>query len=103
MNYSPKRGEREAPQEKTVQPLPKASYHREEEVGLREVGILLEVADGFCPQASLPTFHQELWVMHILHVSKAPSHNLSEQGESGARDRQHFLTRAGTNWSGSAV
>lgn len=83
-----------------VQSLPRTSYHREEEVGLREVGVLLEVADGLCPQGLLPTFYQELGVMG-LHVSKAPSHNLSEPGESRARGRQNFLIRPGTNWPGS--
>lgn len=76
------RGAREAPQEReTVQPLPRASYHREKEGGRREVGVLLEVADGFCPQRLFPTFQQELRVSHLRHVPKAPGHNLSEPGQ----------------------
>jgi hypothetical protein len=76
------RGAREAPQEEeTVQPLPRASYHREEEGGRREVGVLLEVADGFCLQGLTPTFQQELGVTHLRHVPKAPGHDLSEPGQ----------------------
>lgn len=76
------RGACEVPQEEeSVQPLPGASYHSEEEGRRREVGILLEVADGFCPQGLFPTFQEELGVTHVGHVPKAPGHHLSEPGQ----------------------
>lgn len=82
MNYKPKEGcVRPFKRKRLSSPsLPRASYHREEEGGRGEVGILLEVADGFCPQGLFPTFQQELGAAHLGHVPKAPGHDLSEQG-----------------------